>query len=290
MCRKLKHEKDGWMSQTYTVRKEAINKAVENLKEAGLVSRDAFFNHDAPDNLRREIAFRDFDFLARLARVSEREIAASAFEWLKQSGIIPKISVFDEQVFERFRKDVKEKFNIPGTSITPAMERLLYMLSAVKKPKRVIGLGTYCGYALVWVVGASCGETRTYKTEKVYGIDIDEASTEKAQANFAKLAQSDPVEFRAQDGLEAVVEIDGPFDYVYLDVDSRELGKGIYFDLLTRLYEKIEEDGWVLAHDTCVPTFAGQLREYLVYVRNENNFRESISFDIDPFGLELSIK
>jgi hypothetical protein len=46
----------------------------------------------------------------------------------------------------------------------------------------------------------------------------------------------------------------------------------------------------VLAHDTTVPPFASQLEGYLAFVRNSANFRDSISFDIDPFGLELSIK
>jgi hypothetical protein len=49
---------------------------------------------------------------------------------------------------------------------------------------------------------------------------------------------------------------------------------------------------WVLAHDT---TFKGagfpeQLREYLRFVRAPANFEVSISFEIDEYGLELSIK
>ena len=53
---------------------------------------------------------------------------------------------------------------------------------------------------------------------------------------------------------------------------------------------KVEVGGWVLAHDTTVPPFASQLEKYLSFVRGNKYFRESISFDIDPFGLELSIK
>lgn len=278
------------MVLTYTCEKEAIEKAVEKLKNDGQVSSDASFNYEAPGNLRREVAYKDFDFLTRLCRVAERDIAESVFEWMKQVEVNLENTTYNDRIFEEFRKTVKEKFIIPGTSITPVMERLLYMLSAIKKPKRVLGLGTYCGYALVWAIGASYGETKEYTAEKVYGIDIDEEATESARANFENLAQSDHIEFYAKDGLEAVKELKGPFDYVYLDVESKALGKGIYLDLLTRLYEKVETGGWILAHDTNVPPFASQLREYLVYVRDKKNFRESISFDIDPFGLELSIK
>ena len=34
----------------------------------------------------------------------------------------------------------------------------------------------------------------------------------------------------------------------------------------------------------------GQLEGYLAYVRDKENYRESISFDVDAYGLELSIK
>jgi predicted O-methyltransferase YrrM len=196
----------------------------------------------------------------------------------------------DERAFHELRRQVKEKFTIPGTSTTPVMERLLYMLSSVRRPRRVIGFGTYWGNALVWNVGSSCGQGRVYEAEKVYGVDIDAEATERAKANFSKLAHIDRIELIAEDELKAVERLEGPFDYVCLDAESKELGKGMYLELPERLYGKVEEGGWVLAHDTPTPLFAGQLEEYLAYVRNGENFRENISFDVDPFGLELSVK
>jgi predicted O-methyltransferase YrrM len=170
------------------------------------------------------------------------------------------------------------------------MERLLYLLSAVKKPKRIIGLGAYYGYALVWAIGASCGKSKLYSPEKVYGVDIDEEAIHHARENFHNLAQTDHVELITDDGFKAVERLEGPFDYVYIDVDSRELGKEIYRDLIVRLYEKIDPGGWVLAHDTTATPFAQQLEGYLSFVRDQEKFQESISFHVDPYGLELSIK
>jgi predicted O-methyltransferase YrrM len=179
---------------------------------------------------------------------------------------------------------------MPASSVTPVMERLLYMLSSVRRPRRVIGLGTYYGNAFVWTVGSSCGQCQVYQADKVYGIDIDAEATERARENFDRLAHTDHVQFIAEDGLKAVERLEGPFDYVFLDVDSKDLGKGLYLELLQRLYDKVEPGGWVLAHDTVVPPFAEQLEHYLAFVRDGENFRESISFDVDPFGLELSVK
>lgn len=278
------------MTRVYTCEAQVIDRALERLKEDGLVARDAWFNDAAPDNLRREVAYRDFDFLSRLCRVAEVETVRSILAWLKREGIVPQGATYDEQAFDAFGREVTEAFAMPGSSITPVMERLLYALSWLKRPQRAIGLGTYCGYALVWVVGSSCGQGRLYEAERVVGIDIDQRFTERARGNLGRLVHTDHIELRAEDGMTAVERMEGPFDYVYLDVESKALGKGLYLDLLKGLYAKIEGGGWVLAHDTVVPPFADELQAYLAYVRDGNRFRESISFDVDPFGLELSIK
>jgi predicted O-methyltransferase YrrM len=141
----------------------------------------------------------------------------------------------------------------------------------------------------VWAVGAGCGASRVYEPQVVYGFDIDESATGKARQNFGQLKNAGAVQLVTEDGLKAVERLEGPFDYVYLDVESRELGKGIYLDLLVGLYDKLKPGAWVLAHDTCVPPFVHQLESYLRFVRDGQNFSHSISFDIDPFGLELSI-
>jgi len=203
---------------------------------------------------------------------------------------VPQDATYDERAFDGLRREVRAKFTVPGTSVTPVMERLLYMLSSVKRPRRVIGLGTYCGNALVWIVGPSCGQGRVYEAERVYGIDIDADATERARENLDRLAHTDHIHLIAEDGLEAVERLPGPFDYVYLDVEGEDLGKGLYLELLKRLYEKIEKGGWVLAHDIVVPPFAKDFGEYLSHVRDGENFGESILFDVDAFGLELSVK
>ena len=154
------------MALTYTCEDQVIEMALEKLKESGLVARDAYFNFEAPDHLRREVAYRDFDFLSRLSRIGEVETVRSILMWLKQHRIVPEDADYDEKAFDELRQEVKRQFTIPGTSVTPVMERLLYMLSSVRRPRRVIGLGTYCGSAhwygsLVRVVGrGGCTQRR----------------------------------------------------------------------------------------------------------------------------------
>lgn len=108
--------------------------------------------------------------------------------------------------------------------------------------------------------------------------------------NFKTLAGVEHVEFITEDAYVFVNNINEEFDYIYLDADAKDIGKGIYFPLLKPLYSKLKKGGWVLAHDTALPAFRNRLDQYLNFVRDRTYFTESISFNIDIFGLELSIK
>lgn len=77
------------MSLIYTCENQVIEMTLQKLKDAGLVSRDAYFNYDAPQQLRREVAYRDYLFLSRLSRTAEVEIVRSILAWLKREGVVP---------------------------------------------------------------------------------------------------------------------------------------------------------------------------------------------------------
>ncbi len=68
------------MALIYSCEPQAIEMALERLKKDGLVSEDAYFHYDAPQSLRREVAYRDFDFLSRLSRTAEVETVWSENE------------------------------------------------------------------------------------------------------------------------------------------------------------------------------------------------------------------
>lgn len=46
----------------------------------------------------------------------------------------------------------------------------------------------------------------------------------------------------------------------------------------------------MIAHDSLDWTFAGEMAEYLPFVRDGGRFSESVSFEVDQCGLELSVK
>jgi predicted O-methyltransferase YrrM len=268
----------------------AIERALALLKRNGWVAPDAYVKTEAPHQLAAEVGYRDFHFLYYLGQHAEMEICAAALALLKRIGAIDTGATYSAERFEALRQEVRAGFEIPDTAYSAVMERLLYLLTSVKRPRRTLAIGIFCGYTLAWVAGAACNGGKVYQADRIYGIDIDAEAIAVARRNFGRLADCDAVELVAEDGRLTAERLEGPFDYLYLDADSPENGKAIYLELLERLYPKLSRGAWVLAHDTTLPAFQDRLGEYLRFVRDRCNFSDSMSFDVDLFGLELSIK
>ncbi len=273
--------------------KEIIERTLETLKERGShVAPDARFNHDAPDGLRREVCFRDEDFLNHLSSTQDERVVDSILLMLKEKGLVPAEASYRKDAYERFVTLTRNKWFFPFTTFTRVMRRLFFMLSSVRKPRVAAGIGIFYGYTLLWSAAPGCGKDRSYKAEKVYGIDINPEAIEGARKNFTTVEDSGHVELIAEDGLVFAERFEGQIDFLHLDADGKEKGKEIYLDLLKALYSKLSPGAFVLAHDVGDPGFIkrGVFDEYIAYVRDPEYFSESILFDIDNLGLELSIK
>ncbi|MCP4597330.1 O-methyltransferase [Neptuniibacter sp.] len=270
--------------------KDAIEAAVLKLKKDGVVHPNASFNFEAKSDLRREVTYRDYDLQIRLSNSpNEESIIDTAREMLVSLNLISKDANYSIKAFESFRSEIKEKFTGSWTSITPVMERLLYMLTAVKKPMRMVELGSFWGNTLAWFSGPCIGSHREYTADRIYGVDIDVKMTELAKKNFAKLSNSESVELIGEDAAKALSNIEGPIDFLYLEAKDDNCVNG-YLQFLQQAFDKLPSGAWVIAHDSTHHDHKDELKSYLEWVRNKNNFSESISFDIDQFGMELSIK
>ena len=67
-------------------------------------------------------------------------------------------------------------------------------------------------------------------------------------------------------------------------------GDDLYFPLIRQIYDKLPKGAWIIAHDATWYRRKAAIKRYLSFVRDKNHFSESIMFDIDAYGLELTIK
>jgi hypothetical protein len=190
------------------------------------------------------------------------------------------------------------------------MERLMYALTSARRPAHLLELGCFWGYTLAWFAGPCVGPHRAYEAERIIGIDVDADIMVKTRANFAGLPNAEHVELIAEDARTALDRTEGPFDFVYLEAkyENRQIAEaeaaaessgktdplgpvsGLYLILLKQLYDRLPDGAWVIAHDNLDWTATRQMAPYLAFVRDGAHFSESICFDIDDCGIELSIK
>ena len=203
---------------------------------------------------------------------------------------------YDLDAFARLRAAVREHFEIPWTSITPPMERLLYAVAAVQRPRVVVAIGVFCGNTLVWNVGAADGPGKCCDADRLLGVEIKQGSVDTARKNLAAIGAS-AVDIRCEDGHDTLASLGEPIDLLYLDAtgskdeaDPARRGKAIYATLLDAAYGRLADGALVIAHDTIPDWFPRQAQHYLDAVRDPTRFRLSAEVRIDEQGIEVTRK
>jgi predicted O-methyltransferase YrrM len=279
------------MSDVFHVPDNVVNKTLESMKNSYLIHPEAAFNYSAENGMRKEVTYGDLDFKDRIGRTEfEEETIDAALDFLKRKNLVGIDSCYNKKGFSNFREYHKRKMiKKSWTSLSPTMERMFFMLTSVKKPKSLIELGCFWGNTLAWFVGPCIGPDPLFKPRRIIGIDIDAAAMEMALENFRNFENTDTVQLIIEDARQTLNYLDGQFDFVYIEAKTPDQ-EDLYLQLLQLVYDKIPKGGWVMAHDATRYSAQDELRDYLRFVRDKSNFQESISFDIDAYGLELSIK
>lgn len=218
----------------------------------------------------------------------EIEVVDGALSALVDAGILPS-SGYDKRKMLAHRLAVWESFEIPWTAINPRMQRLLYAINAIARPRVMVAVGIFCGYTFISNAGAAVGPGSCYRARRLVGLEIRPEEAERARRNLAKIDKRGLAEIIAEDGVAWLRRHDGPVDLLYLDADGHGgKGKSVYLDLVQAAEHSIHPGTIVLAHNSL--NHAGQLADYLAYMRDPGNFRESVNVIIDDQGLEVSIR
>ena len=231
------------------------------------------------------------DFKDRIGRKEfEKEIVDAALQYLKGKKFVEVNSSYNKERFREFREYHKQKMvKKSWTSLSPVMERMFFMLTSVKKPMNMIELGCFWGNTLAWFAGPCIGPNPSCKPQRIIGIDNDENAIGMAKENFRNIENTENLQLISEDAKISLNYLNGQFDFVYIEAKGSDQ-EDLYLPLLKLIYDKIPKNGWVIAHDFTRFSAQDDLRDYLRFVRDKSNFQESISFDIDAYGIELSIK
>ena len=181
----------------------------------------------------------------------------------------------DEKVasFLDSHKDRWVDWNVPA-----ADGKVLYDLIIRNQYKRAVEIGTSTGHSAIWMAWALS------KTGgKLITIEIDEDRYRQALANFAAAGLSDFIDARLADAHELVMELQGPFDFVFSDAD-----KEWYKNYFTALAPKLAVGGCFTAHNV-TSGFGSGTTEFLEYVQSRPDFKTEINA-ASPAGISISCK
>lgn len=165
--------------------------------------------------------------------------------------------------------------------------RFLEVLINIKKPKKILELGTAIGYSAILMEKASQGES------SITTIERDKAMVDLATKNIEKFGYKEKIKIVEGDCLEVLSEIDEKFDLIFMDA-----GKGHYNHFFPECLRLLEDDGIIIGDNVL---FRGMVasdhlvkRRKITIVKRMREFLNMVSQDefltsIIPMGDGLAL-
>ena len=168
--------------------------------------------------------------------------------------------------------------NVP--IIRREMQSFLKVLLMVKKPMRVLEVGTAVGYSALLMAGVMPAECTITTIEKY------EPRIPVAKANFKRAGEESRITLLEGDAEEILKELDGPYDFIFMDA-----AKGQYIHWLPMIL-RLLSDGGILFSDNVLQdgdvvqsryaverrdrTIHARMREYLYTLKHMEELETSI--------------
>lgn len=143
--------------------------------------------------------------------------------------------------------------------------------------RRGLEIGTANGYSAIWM-GMALRKTGG----KLITIEINSRRVALARQNFARVGLHDVIELRHGDALEIIPQLQGPFDFVFIDAWKEDYVK--YFQLV---YPKVQRGGAILAHN--VLSRSRGIEDFLEAIQNHPHLETRIERR-SRAGISVSLK
>jgi caffeoyl-CoA O-methyltransferase len=123
-------------------------------------------------------------------------------------GFVPRR---DELLLELEQEAELEKIPIIG----PIMGELLYILVRATGAQKVLELGTATGYSTIYLARGIESKDR-----HLLSLEHDPDLAQRARTNLERAGAGEGVEVRVADALGHMKVLQGPFDFIFMDIDK----------------------------------------------------------------------
>jgi caffeoyl-CoA O-methyltransferase len=133
----------------------------------------------------------------------------------------PKVEAYAEErtsslpeLFERLAEETQAKTTLPEMMVGQIEGRFLGFLVSALRARRVLELGTFTGYSSI------CMALELPDDGLVTSLDVNEETTEIARRYAAEAGVIDKIDYRIGPAIDTLGEVEGPFDFVFIDADK----------------------------------------------------------------------
>jgi predicted O-methyltransferase YrrM len=179
----------------------------------------------------------------------------------------------------RVLDELRTKNLIPGSrllAIPPETGRFLWTLLSAMKARRVLEIGSSSGYSGIWLASA-LGRTGG----KLTTIEADPDKVALATESYRRAGVADWVAMIQGDARDIVDELDGEFDFIFLDCE-----KSHYLELLDHLVSLVRPGGLIVSDN--VISHRQDLKLFIEAVQHHSNLA-SVTVGIGS-GEEMTIR
>lgn len=156
--------------------------------------------------------------------------------------------------------------------------KFLELMISIKKPLKILELGTAIGYSAILMSLSS-------KNSTITTIERDSKMIELAQSNIEKYGLKDKINVIQGDCLEVLEKLDDKYDIIFMDA-----GKGHYNHFLHHCMRLLSDDGIIIADNVLFRgmvatdelvkrrkiTIVKRMRKYLDMVSEDENLITSV--------------
>lgn len=150
--------------------------------------------------------------------------------------------------------------------------RLLEFMVNVKKPKKILELGTAIGYSSILM------ELAAGNNVEITTIERDDKMVEYATENIKKAGFEDKITILHGECLDILENLDDEYDLIFMDA-----GKGHYSHFLPHCLRMLAKDGMIIADNVLFRGMVAckdlMIKRKITIVKRMKNYMETISQD-----------
>tara|TARA_S200000501_G_C20836306_1_gene749516 strand:+ start:1027 stop:1668 length:642 start_codon:yes stop_codon:yes gene_type:complete len=141
----------------------------------------------------------------------------------------------EESLLKEIYRETNHKVLMPRMISGHYLGSFLKMISSLKKPKKILEVGTYTGYSAI------CLSHGLAQNGEIHSIDINEEISDFTKKFISKSINKEKIHLHIGDAKNIIPKLKHKFDLIFIDADKKNYC--LYFDMCI---DKLNPNGFIL--------------------------------------------